>query len=91
MGSELLQVVIEWKSRAGIAHWQGREPMLAKVGQKNKELVGVGRIGFTWDFSPTVLPFFPLTSSKKKNHDKASAALWLKPCAGAISARVVAR
>lgn len=87
MGSELLQMVIEWKSWASIVCWQGREPVLAKVGQKRRELVGVGRIGFIWVFSPTSFPF--LTSNRKKNRGRASTTLWLKPCAGAISARFV--
>lgn len=67
MGSELLQMVIEWKSWAGIEHWQGREPTLAKVGQKRKELVGVGRIGFIWDFSSIVLPFLPHLKQEEKS------------------------
>ena len=64
----------------------GREPGLAKVRQNRKEL-GVGRIhlGFF-----TYLSSFPLISSRKKNHGKAPTALWSKPCAGAVSARLVA-
>lgn len=65
MGSELLQMVIEWKSWAGSVHWQGREPVLAKAGQK-RELVGVGRIGFIWEFSPILLPSLPHFKQEEK-------------------------
>lgn len=67
MGSELLQMVIEWKSWASIVCWQGREPVLAKVGQKRRELVGVGRIGFIWVFSPTSFPFLPHLQQEEKS------------------------
>lgn len=47
-------------------HRQGREPVLAKVGWKEEELLGVGRIGLIEDFSPTALSFSPSPQAGRK-------------------------
>lgn len=40
--------------------------MLAKVGWKEEELLGVGRSGLIGDFSPTALSFFPSPQAGRK-------------------------
>lgn len=40
--------------------------MLAKVGWKEEELLGVGRIGLIGDFSPTALSFSPSPQAGRK-------------------------